>query len=132
MTGYARGESVMIRGIPFDTVRSAFAWRDGDLFLRDVFLTRADGEARGKAMIQWPLVRLALETTLPVPVYRPFFVKQPLEIVLNDFSEREGATVDVRLEGGFDLTNKFAWAYTGSGAVKNLNYKGVPVNSAAC
>jgi hypothetical protein len=132
MTGYARGESVMIRGIPFDTVRSAFAWRDGDLFLRDVFLTRADGEARGKAMIQWPLVRLALETTLPVPVYRPFFTGQPLEIVLQDFSERKGAEVHVTLEGGFDATDPHSWAYTGGGRVKNLNYKGVPVNSAEC
>jgi hypothetical protein len=83
-------------------------------------------------MIEWPLVRLELHSTLPVPVYRPFFVKQPLEIVLNDFSERDGAAVDVRLEGGFDMTNKFAWAYTGSGSVRNLNYKGVPVNSAKC
>lgn len=132
LTGHARCESVTLRGMPFDAVEGAFSWRDGDLFLRDLRLIRRDGEAKGKAMIEWPLVRLELHSTLPVPVYRPFFVKQPLEIVLNDFSEREGATVDVRLEGCFDLTNKFAWAYTGSGAVKNLNYKGVPVNSAAC
>ncbi len=132
LTGHARCESVTLRGMPFDSVEGAFSWRDGDLFLRDLRLIRRDGEAKGKAMIEWPLVRLELHSTLPVPVYRPFFLKQPLEIVLNDFSERESATVDVRLEGGFDLTNKFAWAYTGSGAVKNLNYKGVPVNSAAC
>jgi hypothetical protein len=132
MTGHARCESVTLRGMPFDAVEGAFSWRDGDLFLRDLRLIRRDGEARGKAMVEWPLVRLELHTTLPVPVYRPFFVKQPLEIVLNDFSEREGASVDVRLEGGFDVTNKFAWAYTGSGSVRNLNYKGVPVNSANC
>jgi hypothetical protein len=83
-------------------------------------------------MIEWPLVRLELQSTLPVPVYRPFFVGKPLAAVLNDFTEREGATVDVRLEGSFDLTNRFAWAYTGSGSVKNLNYRGVPVNSAGC
>lgn len=132
LTGHARCESVTLRGMPFDAVEGAFSWRDGDLFLRDLRLIRRDGEAKGKAMIEWPLVRLELHSTLPVPVYRPFFVKQPLEIVLNDFSEREGATVDVRLEGGFDLTNKHAWAYTGGGSVKNLDYKGVPVNSAAC
>ena len=132
LTGHARCESVTLRGMPFDAVEGAFSWRDGDLFLRDLRLIRRDGEARGKAMIEWPLVRLELHSTLPVPVYRPFFVKQPLEIVLNDFSERDGAAVDVRLEGGFDMTNKFAWAYTGSGSVRNLNYKGVPVNSAKC
>ena len=132
LTGHARCESVTLRGMPFDAVEGAFSWRDGDLFLRDLRLIRPDGEAKGKAMVEWPLVRLELHSTLPVPVYRPFFVKQPLEIVLNDFSEREGASVDVRLEGGFDATNRFAWAYTGSGSVRNLNYKGVPVNSAKC
>ena len=132
LTGHARCESVILRGMPFDAVEGAFSWRDGDLFLRDLRLTRQDGEATGKAMVEWPLVRLELHSTLPVPVYRPFFVKQPLEVVLNDFSEREGAAVDVKLEGGFDMTNKFAWAYTGSGSVRNLNYKGVPVNSATC
>ncbi len=132
MTGHARCEAVSLRGMPFEAVESAFSWRDGNLFLRDVRLIRGDGQAEGKVMIEWPLVRLALHSTLPVPVYRPFFANQPLGIVLNDFSVREGAAVDVTLEGGFDLTDRQAWAYTGSGSVKNLDYKGVPVNSAGC
>jgi hypothetical protein len=40
--------------------------------------------------------------------------------------------VDVTLEGSFDVTNHLAWAYTGSGSIKNLNYKGVPMSSAGC
>ncbi len=132
MTGRARCERVTLRQMPFEAVEGAFSWREGNLFVRDLRLIRKDGAAEGKLMVEWPLVRLALHSTLPVPVYRPFFVRQPLEIVLNDFSEREGAAVDVSLEGSFDATNKHAWAYTGSGSVKNLNYKGVPVNSANC
>lgn len=132
MTGHARCESVKFRGMPFDAVELAFSWRENRIYLRDLHLIRPDGKAEGKAMIEWPLVRLELHSTLPVPVYRPFFVGQPLGKVLSDFSEREGAAVDVFLEGGFDLTNRFAWAYTGSGNVKNLDYKGVPVNSAGC
>ncbi|HEX7260794.1 MAG TPA: AsmA-like C-terminal region-containing protein [Luteolibacter sp.] len=132
MTGHARCERVTLRQMPFEAVEGAFSWREGNLFVRDLRLIRGDGAAEGKLMVEWPLVRLALHSTLPVPVYRPFFVKQPLEIVLNDFSEREGAAVDVSLEGSFDATNKYAWAYTGGGSVRNLNYKGVPVNSANC
>lgn len=132
MTGRARCESVMLRGMSFDLVEGDFSWRDGDLFMRDLRLARQDGMARGKALVEWPLVRLELHSTLPVPVYRPFFVGQPLEIVLNNFTERKGAKVDVMLEGGFDLTNRYAWAYTGKGAIENLNYKGVPVNAANC
>jgi hypothetical protein len=132
VTGYGRCESVMLRGMSFDAVESKFSWRNGDLFLRDIHMLRPDGTASGKALVEWPLVRLELHSTLPVPVYRPFFVGQPLEIVLKDFEGREGATVEVNLEGGFDLTNRYAWAYTGNGKIKNHNYKGVPVNAADC
>jgi len=132
MTGHARCDSVRIKDMPFDRVETSISWNEKKLFLRDLRLVRPDGAATGKAMIELPLVRLELHTTLPVPVYRPFFVGQPLEIVLNDFSERDGASVDVSLKGNFDITDRFAWAYTGSGAIKNLDYKGVPVNSANC
>lgn len=132
VTGHARCESVMLRGIAFDEVGGAFSWRDGDLFLRELRLVRPDGEATGKALFEWPLVRLALQTTLPLPVYRPFFVNHPLERVLADFSENEDAGVDVQLEGSFDTSNRKAWAFTGSGAVKNLSYRGVPAKSASC
>jgi len=132
VTGHTRLERLTLRGMPFDVVESAFSWRDGNLFLRDVLLVRGDGQAEGKAMIEWPLVRLEVHSTLPVPVYRQLVagLGLPIEQVLNDMSEREGAAVDVTAEGGFDATNKFAWAYTGSGTAKNLTYKGVPVNSA--
>lgn len=40
--------------------------------------------------------------------------------------------VDVTLEGSFDTNNRLAWAFKGSGNIKNLNYKGVPVNAANC
>lgn len=132
MTGSARCESVMLRGVRFDAIQSSFSWRDGDLFLRNVRLIRPDGEAKGKAMIQWPIVRLSLESTLPEQIYKPFFPGQPLEKVIADFTDRKGAEVHVKLEGGFDATDRHSWAYTGGGIVKNVNYKGVPVNSAEC
>ncbi len=132
MTGHARCESVMLKGVPFDLVEGAFSWKEDSIYLRDILLSRPDGQAHGKAMIELPLVRLALQTSLPIPVYRPFFKGQPLEMVLKDFSEREGASVNVSLEGGFNTQDRYGWAYTGSGFAKNINYKGVPVNSANC
>ena len=132
VTGHARCESVMLRGISFDALESSFSWKNGGLFLRDLHLIRPDGLAKGKALVEWPLVRLELNSSLPVSVYRPFFKNKPLEIVLNDFSERAGAHVEVNLEGGFNFTDRFAWAYTGNGSLKNMNYKGVPLNTASC
>lgn len=130
LTGRARCESVMLRGVPFDSVESDFSWDGASFYLRDLVLRRQDGVASGKAMVEWPQVRVALHTTLPVAVYRPFFVGQPLELVLKDFADRDGAKVDVHLEGSFDLKDRYAWAYAGSGRVEKTRYKGVPVESA--
>lgn len=132
VTGRVELGSVVARGVSFDRVGASFAWRDNELFLRDVRLARPDGTATGKAMIQWPLVRLALDSDIPAAVYQPLFAGQPLEKVIADFAERKGAALKVSLEGGFDATDRHSWAYTGSGTLKNMNYKGVPLNAAEC
>ena len=132
VTGRADCGSVVVRGVLFERVESLFAWRENELFLRDIRLSRPDGTATGKAMIQWPQVRLALDSNLPARVYQPFFTGQPLEKVIADFAERKGAEIRVSLEGGFDATDRHSWAYTGSGRLKNMNYKGVPLNAAGC
>ncbi len=130
-TGHVRCEAIELHGMPFTVVESSFSWRDKQLFLRDLHLVRPDGEAHGKAMIQLPQIRFELFTTLPISVYRPFFLDpHPMAAVLRDFSERKGAAVDVHLEGSFDTEDKTAWAFTGSGNAKNINYRGVPVNHA--
>ena len=134
LAGHLRCDWVTLRGASFETVESAFSWRDGNLFLRDVKLVRGDGQAEAKAMVEWPLVRLEAHSSLPVSIYRQLVagLKLPFEIVLDHLSERDGANVDVTAEGGFDLTDQFAWAYTGHGHAKNISYNGVPVNAAQC
>jgi hypothetical protein len=132
MTGHLHMEALMLRGVLFDNAESAFAWRDGGLFLRGARLMHQEGVATGKAMIQWPSVRIALRSSLPARIYKPFFIGQPLERVIDDFGEREGAAFDVRLEGGFDATDRHSWAYAGGGSVRNVSYRGVPVDAAEC
>jgi len=132
MTGHVRCDSVLLRGVQFDTVESSFAWREGNLFLRDLHLRRPEGEASGKALIQWPLIRLAVESTLPEQLIKPFFIGQPLEHIIGDFTDQKDAGVHIKLEGGFDAKDPLSWAYTGSGSVKNVSYKGVPVIHADC
>lgn len=132
MTGHAQCAAVTLRGVAFDTLEGAFSWRNDALYLRDLLLARADGKASGKAMVQWPQVRMEVKTNLPIPVYRPFFVGQPLAPVLNDFGELPKAAVLVALEGGFDVSDKESWAFTGNARVDHVTYKGVPVKMAKC
>jgi hypothetical protein len=96
MTGQAYAESVILRGVRFDSVESLYSWRDGSLFLRGTQLIRQDGQATGKALIQWPQVRLALRSSLPAHVYRPFFAGKPLEQVIDEILGNASGHASVR------------------------------------
>ena len=119
----------MFRGVTFDTFDTLFSWQDGGLFLRDIKLTRPDGMAEGKLLMEGSKVRIALHTTLPVPLYEPFFSGQPLEYVIADFSENKNPFTEIFIEGAFDINDRLDWAYTGHGTLRNLSYRGVPVVS---
>ena len=129
LTGHAHCEALMFRGVTFDTFDTLFSWQDGGLFLRDIKLTRPDGMAEGKLLMEGSKVRIALHTTLPVPLYEPFFSGQPLEYVIADFSENKNPFTEIFIEGAFDIRDRFDWAYTGHGTLRNLSYRGVPVVS---
>lgn len=132
MTGRAVCESVMLKGLQFDSASTSFAWNNGDLFLRDIELNRVDGKAKGKAMIQWPIVRLSLDSTLPISTYRPLYADKPLEKTIVNFGEKADSHNHITMEGGFDLTDRKSWAYTGTGTIINSSYKGVSINRADC
>lgn len=132
LTGHALCESIMFRGMAFDSLETWFSWQDGSLFLRDINLTRPDGAATGKLLMEGSKVRISLHTTLPAPLYEPFFPGQPLEKVVGDFSENKDPSTEVFLDGSFDTKDRYAWEYTGHGTVRNLSYRGVPVKSAQC
>lgn len=131
-TGRIEADSVDLKGVNFDTLRTSYSWKDGDLYLRDLHFTRKDGKASGKVLIQPPMVKMALHTTFPSYVYRPFFQGQVLDHVLGDFGQLPGATTDVTLEGGFNLKDHHSWEYKGKGALKHATFRGVPVHAANC
>jgi hypothetical protein len=132
LTGHALCDSLMFRGVSFDTMETWFSWQDGNLFLRDLTLTRPDGKAEAKLLVEGSSVRLALHSTLPAPLFKPFFPGQPLEAVIGDFTENEDPSTEIFLEGSFDLEDRHAWNYSGNGSVRNLSYRGVPVDAASC
>ena len=132
LTGQALCDSIMFRGVSFDSMETWFSYQNGDLFLRDLTLTRPDGKAEAKLLVQGTSVRLALHSTLPAPLFKPFFPGQPLEKVIGDFSENEDPSTEVFLEGTFDTLDRHAWDYSGHGMIHNLSYKGVPVKAAGC
>ncbi len=132
LTGHAIFESIMFRGNSFDTLETWLSYQDGKLFLRDIKLTRPDGQAVGKLLKEGNLVRLKLDSTLPAVIFKPFFKGKPLEKIIGDFSENSKALCQISIEGSFDTKNKSAWEFNGSGNLANMAYRDIPFHSANC
>lgn len=130
VTGKAKCNSAMLRGIRFDQMKSSFAWRNGDIFLKDLELVRPDGKVQGKVMIQDSLVRMDLNSSLLPHYYRPLFIGKPMEELIADFTSGGNSRFELELEGGFDLKDPRSWAYTGSANMENMQYRGVALAGA--
>lgn len=130
VTGLAACRDLKVRGVPFEAFESAFSWNKGSLYLRDLKLSRADGSARGKMLIEDRYVRFALHTNLPLDVGRPFFVDHPFGPVLNDFGDNERTREETDLEFAFDLDEPSSWICTGHARLDHGSYRGIPVVTA--
>lgn len=130
ITGSAACQSLELRGVPFDSLESAFSWNSGSLYLRDLKLSRPDGNARGKMLIEDRYVRLAIHTNLPLDVGRPFFVDHPFGMVLKDFGDNERTREETELEFAFDLDEPKSWICTGHAQLDHGTYRGIPVVTA--
>lgn len=131
-TGRASLQSIVFRDTRFDSFSGTFAKQGAKFFLKDIIITRPDGEAKGKILIDGPIRRVAVDSTFPAKVFHPFFIGQPLEKVIHDFSERKGAKCHVTLEGTSHADDRFDWHYEGKASIKNMNFRGVPLDSAEC
>ena len=131
-TGRASLQSIVFRDARFDSFSGTFAKQGAKFFLKDILITNPDGEAKGKLLIDGPLRRVSIESTLPAKVYHPFFIGKPLGKVIADFSERKNAKCHVTLEGTTHAEDRSAWRFEGKASVKNMNFRGVPLESAAC
>ena len=130
LTGHALCDSIMFRGVSFDSLETWFSWQDGNLFLRDLTLIRPDGKAEAKLLKQGSAVQLTLHSTLPAPLFKPFFPGKPLEKIIANFTENKTPSTEIFLDGSFDTADRYAWKYRGHSTLKNLSYRGVPVKAA--
>lgn len=126
VTGRASCQDVKLKEVSFESLSTLFSWQDGSLYLRDLHASRRDGEASMKVLVEPGLVRFALDTTLPLAVFRPFFKGQIFGDVLNDFTETNRTKVDVALEGSFVPHIENTWAIEGKARLTNFAYRGVP------
>jgi len=128
LTGDASCKSVKIKDLSFDSISTSFAWRDQSLYLRDIEVTQKNLVARGKAMWRDHVLRLSLESNLPLASCRPFFKDSTFGNVLDDFKETDRTAVDVTIGGSIDFENTDDWRLTGQARMTHASYRGTPFN----
>lgn len=99
------------------------------LHVSDIHLDHPVGKLDGNLQVVGNLIHYDLESTFPPDIWQPFFPKQPLEIILADFTTNGQSRCYVKLKGGFDSSDHTAWNVIGEGKVENISYRNVPVHS---
>jgi hypothetical protein len=124
--------SVRLRGIDFDRAQASFALRDGDLFLRDAVLSRPDGTATGKFLLNGKVVRVAAKSDMPLAVWKLWFANEAFGKVLADFQPRPGARCQADLHGGFTIGGRNSWRFEGEATLEDTGFRGVPLDLVRC
>jgi hypothetical protein len=126
LKGFTSCKALMVKGITFDSLETAFSWDNGNFFLHGLKATRDDGVLTGKLLFKDSQVRAAIRSTMPLAVARPFFEGQPFGRVLNDFTENDLTKVYADLECGFNVRDLHSWTVVGRGKVEHCAYRGTP------
>ena len=115
-------------GFPWVELQSDFSLQRGDLYLRDLALTHAEGMMNGQLLFQDELVRYRAISTLPSYLYQPFIKKDtPVEksIALAGFDEK--SEYNVNLVGTIRPSDLTDWTAIGTVELKNFTYNEVPI-----
>ncbi|MDP0489704.1 MAG: AsmA-like C-terminal region-containing protein [Verrucomicrobiota bacterium JB023] len=116
-------------GEDWQGVDSDFSWQAGDLFLRDLVLTHAEGRATGKLLLKDDNIRYQARSTLPVKVFDPFLAPDGdiTKIVASaDFDEESKVRVDIR--GTIKPSDLTDWSSSGTAIIENFRFNDVPIN----
>lgn len=131
-TGNGALESVIFKGITLQEIETDFSYQNGDLFLRDMQISTANGKANADFRLKDGEVKIALESTFPPALYKPLFTGKPLEKILGHFSSNSGATTHLTLNGSFLTSDTKSWSYNGAAKISNQSFQNVPLKSVDC
>lgn len=130
-------ENIETQGEPKISARIDAHWQKRDSYVmehvtvRDISIDHPRGKLTGSLRLEGSQVVYELESSFPAEIWQPFFVGQPLENILGDFSGNEKSRYWVKLQGTLDRTDLTIWSVEGQGRVENVSYRKVPVHSCA-
>lgn len=98
------------------------------LSIKNLEIDHPQGQLRGWVQAQGSKVEYGLESNARAETWKLFFPGQVLERVLGDFASNRKSVYAVKLTGKLDRTDRQAWSVNGDAELKNVSYRGVPVN----
>lgn len=130
VVGQVKASDFSVRKVAVDRLETAFSTNGKDVYLYETRIKQGARNARGQLLIKNRLGQFAAAGDLPIATLKPFFRNQPLERVLNDFTEKRDTRVDADVAGTFDLDDLHNWSVQGRAKVTNTAFRGVPLVSA--
>lgn len=130
LTGHAKGKGIQVQNQTFDSYEGSFSIDNKSFFVRDLKIRKGAGELKGKVLLRDRVVRVAINSTMPVAVCRPFFENGTLGKILNDIDETRDSKVRAQLEIQHNLDNPTLWSVTGEAEGFNVRYRGISLDHA--
>ncbi len=131
--GHLTVNEFRILGGVFSEIDTDFSWRNGQLFLKGMKVSHPSGEMTGKLLLDAETIRYQVTSSLPPSLYTPF--TKPGGILANNIDKttfNEQSVIDLTLKGTMQRNKIDEWEASGSVALQNFSYNGVPINNAEC
>lgn len=131
-TGHGDISKFEFLGSEFEKLSSDFSWRDGDLYLRDLEVSRDGDRLNGTLMIMEDLIRFDVKSTLPLEAFRPFIKADGgLDRALREVTFLDDAVVDLDVSGTLNRWDLTDWTANGQAYLKHLSYRDTGIHSLA-
>lgn len=114
---------------PYESLRTQFSWRDGDLYLQDLKVSAEERTLSGDLLMKGDLIQYRMKSDLPLAAFSPFIKKgSPTDKIIERFKFEKDSTLAVELEGHMNRTHFKDISATGSIQSTKLNYRGISLH----
>lgn len=127
-SGQLKGKQFSYLNQSFDSLETAFSYKNGSAYLDDLSVKVDNKELKGKALAQGDIIRYQFHSNLHVDTYRPFLEGSPITKTLKRCTFKENSQVILDVEGTMNRSDVTDWSTKGNLEIFDFSYKGVPLN----
>lgn len=130
--GRLRVPTFLFQGSKFESLKTEFSWKDGNMFLRDLSVHDTQGSLEGTVLIKDDDIRFKATSTLAIKSYTPFLEDASgLARTISRASFDENSSLLIESSGWIQRSQLKNWSATGRAKLENLTFNEVALKSAS-